>query len=113
MMSGRPPGLANGVLGYVRRGKRRRLSSPAAGVLGTAMRMVPLASSPACSLGPAVVLVALGPCAACWDGGVVVSAGAAPGSASPGVGRNPPWGSFSDQYRGGPVLGCVLARTAT
>jgi hypothetical protein len=86
---------------------------PGTRVLGTAIRMVPLATSPPDLLGSAVVSVPLGPCAAGWDCCVVVLVLSAPGSASSGLCRSPPCGSFSDQYRGGPVLGCVLPNTAT
>jgi hypothetical protein len=86
---------------------------PGAGILGTAVRMVPLGAAPHGPLGSAVGPMSLGPRASGWNGGVVVLVLSTPGSASSGLCRNPPCGSFFDQYRRGPVLGCVFTNTAT
>jgi hypothetical protein len=86
---------------------------PGTGVLGTAMRMVPLATPPLDLLGSSMVLVSPGPCAVGGYGRVVVFVLCASGFASSGLCRSPPWGSFSDHYVGGPVLGVLLTRTAT
>jgi hypothetical protein len=112
MMCGRPPMWPAGSWST----SRMEASSPfgpGTGVLGTAMRMVPLATPPLDLLGLAMVLVFPGPCAVGRDGRVVVFVLCASGFASSGLCRSPPSGSFSDQYRGEPVLGVVLTRTAT
>jgi hypothetical protein len=112
MMCGHPPVRPTGSWG-TSGVEMSLLVDPGAGVLGTAIRMVPLASAPPGLLGLAVVPVSLGPCAAGWDGRIVVFVLFASGFASPDLCRRPPRESFSDQYRGGPVLGFVLTRTAT
>jgi hypothetical protein len=112
MMCGRPPAWPTRSCGT----SGVEMTSPVGlgtGVLGTAIRMVPLATYPPDLLGSAVVPVSLGTCAVGWDCCAVVLVLPAPGSASSGLCRSPPCGSFSDQYRGGPVLGCVLPNTAT
>jgi hypothetical protein len=112
MMSGRPPVRPTGSWGTP--GVETATSvGPGAGVLRTAIRVVPLSSAPPGPLGPAVVPVSLSPHASGWNGGVVVFVLFASGSAPPGLCRTPPYGFFSDQYRSGPVLGSVLTITAT
>jgi hypothetical protein len=111
-MCGRPPAWPTGFWG-ASGVETTPLVGPGTRVLGTAIGMVLLASSPPDLLGSTVVPVPLGPCAVGWDCCVVVLVLPAPGSASSGLCRSPPCGSFSDQYRGGPVLGCVLTNTAT
>jgi hypothetical protein len=112
MMSGRPPVRPTGSWGTS--GVEKATSvGPGAGVLRTAIRVVQLSSAPPGPLGLAVVPVSLGPRALGWNGGVVVFVLFASGSAPSGHGRTPLCGSFSDQYRSGPVLGSVLTITAT
>ena len=95
MMSGRPPVRPTGSWG-TSGVETTSPVSPGAGVLRTAIRVVPLSSAPPGPLGPAVVPVSLGPRASGWDCGVVVFVLFASGSASSGLCRTPPCGSLSD-----------------
>jgi hypothetical protein len=94
MMSGRPPVRPTGPWGTS--GVETASSvGPGAGVLGTTIGMVPLASAPAGPLGSAVVPVSLGPRASGWDCRVVVFVLFASGSAPSGLCKSPPCGSLS------------------
>jgi hypothetical protein len=70
---------------------------PSAGVLGTAIRMVPFATSPPGPLGSAVVPVSLGPRAMGWDCCVVVLVLSSLGLPPPfSVGARPAGPSLTD-----------------
>src|SRR6476646_4735018 len=86
----------------------------AMGILGTTSGMPPLDTPPAAVLlcTKSVDPGSLWPDSSCWDGSelfVVVVSGLAPSR----LGRKPPSGLISDQYRGASVLGCVCTTTAT